>query len=146
MRLDKILLALSTALAFGCATGPEYKEIESDIAAIEPGKGRVYLYRPQMSFLYVGAITLNGEEVRVPSAGGFVYVDKEPGEYEVVVDAATNEAATFDMEAGEEIFIRITVDAGGLFLYTISPQFTDRDTAIREMQELNYFGSSVDER
>jgi hypothetical protein len=146
MRLDRTLLALFVVLAFGCATGPEYKEIQSEIAAIEPGKGRVYLYRPQMSFLYVGSVTLNGEEVRVPSAGGFVYVDREPGEYEVVIDAATNESATFEFEAGEEVFIRITVDAGGLFLYTISPQFTDRETAIREMQELNYPGPYVDER
>ena len=146
MRLYTTLLALFVVLAWGCATGPEYKDIAPDIAALELGKGRIYIYRPQMSFLYVGAITLNGEEVRVPSAGGFVYVDKEPGEYEVVVDAATNEAANFEMVAGEEIFIRITVDAGGLFLYTISPQFSDRDTAIREMQELNYPGSSVDER
>lgn len=146
MRLDRTLLALFVVLAWGCATGPEYKEIQSDIAAIEAGKGRIYFYRPQMSFLYVGSVTLNGEEVRVPAAGGFVYVDKPPGEYEVVIDAASTEAATFEFEAGEEIFIRITVDAGGLFLYTISPQFTDRDTAIREMQELNYPGPSVDER
>ncbi|UCH48910.1 MAG: hypothetical protein JSU95_03650 [Betaproteobacteria bacterium] len=145
MRLHRTLPALFVALMWGCATGPEYKEIQSDIPAIEAGKGRVYLYRPQMSFLYVGSVTLNGEEVRVPSAGGFVYVDKEPDEYEVVIDAATNESARFEMEAGEEIFIRITVDAGGLFLYTISPQFTDRDTAIKEMQELNYPGSSVDQ-
>ena len=145
MRLDRTLLALLVAFVCGCATGPEYKEIQSDIAAVEAGKGRVYVYRPQMSFLYVGSITLNGEEVRVPSAGGFVYVDKEPGEYEVVVDAATNESANFSLDAGEEIFIRITVDAGGLFLYTITPQFTDRDTAIQEMQELNYPGSIATE-
>jgi hypothetical protein len=143
MHSDRILLALFVVFICGCATGPEYKEIEPDIEAIEAGKGRVYVYRPQMSFLYVGAITLNGEEVRVPAAGGFVYVDKEPGEYEVIVDAATDESAMFELRSGEEVFIRVTVDAGGLFLYTISPQFTDRDTAIEEMRELHYRGPSV---
>ena len=143
MHFERTLLAFIAVLVCGCATGPEYKDIASEIAAIEPGKGRVHIYRPQMSFLYVGAVTLNGEEVRVPSAGGFIYVDKEPGLYEVVVDAATDESTTFELEAGQELFIRITVDAGGWFLYTISPRLTDRDTAIREMQELNYRGPSL---
>ena len=143
MRLDKELLALFVVLVCGCATGPEFKDIASEIAVLEPGKGRVYLYRPQMSFLYVGAVTLNGEAVRVPSAGGFIYVDTEPGPYEVVVDAATDESTTFELEAGQDVFVRITVNAGGWFLYTISPQLTDRDTAIREMQELSYRGPSL---
>ncbi len=144
MRRGKIetLLILFLAVFCGCATGPEYKEIRSEIEPIAPGKGRVYLYRPQLSFLYVGAVRLNGEEIRVPSAGGFVFVDKDPGEYEVVVDAVTDEAATFELNAGEEIFIRITVDLGGYYLYSILPQVTDRDTAITEMQQLNYPGPS----
>lgn len=146
MRLDRTMLALFAVLVGSCATGPEYKNIATDIAAIEPGKGRVYVYRPQMSFLYVGAVTLNGEDVRVPPAGGFTYVDKEPGAYKVIVDAATDESAIFELASGEEIFIRITVNAGGWFLYTISPEITDRDTAIREMQESNYSGPSLQGR
>ena len=139
MRLRIVLLALLVITTVsGCASGPEYKDIGADIAPIEPGKGRVYLYRPQMSFLYVGGVTLNGEEVRVPSAGGFVYVDKTPGKYKVEVDAVTNESTTFDLEAGKEVYVRITIDAGGYFLYMITPQITDRETAIQEMQELNY--------
>ncbi len=146
MRLDRTLLAFLATLICGCATGPEFKDIASEIPAIEAGRGRVYVYRPQMSFLYVGSVTLNGEEVRVPAAGGFVFVDKEPGAYEVIVDAITNEAATFELESGEAIFIRITVIAGGWFLYTISPQLTDRDTAIQEMQELNHPGPFLPQR
>ena len=145
MRLHKTLLILLAALVAGCALGPEYKDIESDIAPIEAGKGRIYIYRPQLSFLYVGSVSLNGEEMRVPSAGGFVFVDRAPGEYEVVVDSVTTENARFQLQADQERFIRITVDAGGYFLYTISPQLTDRGRAREEMQELNYVGPpSVD--
>ena len=138
MRLTRILLTLLVVLVVGCASGPEYKDIGSGISPIEPGKGRIYVYRPQLSFLYVGAVTLNGEEVRVPAAGGFIFVDREPGEYVVLVDAVTDESATFELEAEKEVYIRITVDAGGYFLYTISPQITDRATAVEEMQKLNY--------
>ena len=138
VRLTGILFVLLIVLVAGCASGPEYKDIGSGITPIEPGSGRIYVYRPQLSFLYVGAVTLNGEEIRVPAAGGFVFVDKEPGEYEVLVDAITDESTTFELEAEKEVFIRITVDAGGYFLYTISPQITDRATAVQEMQELNY--------
>jgi len=139
MRLKRRLLALLAIITIsGCATGPEYKDIGSEIAPIEPGKGRVYLYRPQMSFLYVGGVTLNGEPVRVPAAGGFVFVDKTPGKYKVEIDAVTNESTTFQLEAGKEVYVRITIDVGGYFLYTITPQITDRETAIQEMQELNY--------
>ena len=139
MRLRMVLVALVAIMTVsGCASGPEYKDIGADIAPIEPGKGRVYLYRPQLSFLYVGGVTLNGEPVRVPSAGGFVYVDKMPGTYKVEVDAVTDESTTFELEAGKEVYVRITIDAGGYFLYMITPQITDRETAIHEMQELNY--------
>lgn len=140
MHLERTFLALFVLLAWGCATGPEYKDIGSEIAPIEPGKGRVFFYRPQMSFLYVGTVTLNGEEIRVPSAGGFEFVDKKPGEYEAVVDAVTNESTAFQLEDGKEVYIRITVDVGGWTLYTISPQITDRETAVQELQELNYIG------
>ncbi len=146
-RLEKTvaLLFLFAAIMVGCATGPEYKDIEGNISPVEAGKGRVYIYRPQRSFLYIGAVTLNGEPVRVPSAGGVVFVDRDPGEYEVIVDAVTDEAASFELEDGEEVFIRITVDAGGWALYTILPRITDRDAAIQEMQELNYSGPLGDE-
>lgn len=139
MRLKGILLVLFAVVTVsGCATGPEYKDIGSEIAPIEVGKGRVYVYRPQLSFLYVGGVMLNGEPVRVPSAGGFVYVDKMPGKYKVEVDAVTDESTIFQLEAGKEVYVRITIDVGGYFLYTITPQITDRETAIHEMQELNY--------
>ena len=146
MRLAKKLLILFVALACGCATGPEFAEIQSEIPSIETGQGRVFIYRPQLSFLYVGSVSLNGEEVRVPPAGGFVFVDRTPGEYEVVVDSVTVESATFQLEADEEKFIRITVDAGGYFLYTISPQLTERETALEQLQELNYIGPSKNEK
>jgi len=135
-----MLPVLLAAVVAGCATGPEYKDIGSELAPIEAGKGRVYIYRPQLSFLYVGGVTLNGEPVRVPGAGGFVYVDKTPGKYKVEGDAVTDESTTFQLDAGKEVYIRITVDAGGYFLYTITPQITDRPTAVQEMQELNYIG------
>jgi hypothetical protein len=142
MRLKTMLLVLLAAVVAGCATGPEYKDIGSEIAPIEEGKGRVYVYRPQLSFLYVGSVTLNGEPVRVPAAGGFVYVDKTPGNYKVDVHAVTDESTIFQLDAGKEVYIRITVDAGGYFLYTITPQITDRATAVQEMQELNYIGKA----
>jgi hypothetical protein len=138
MRLKTMLLALLVVIVAGCATGPDYKDIGAEIEPVEAGKGRIYVYRPQLSFLYVGAVTLNSEPVRVPSAGGFVYVDKAPGDYKVEVDAVTDESTTFELEAGKEVYVRITVDPGGYFLYTITPQITDRETAIKEMQELNY--------
>ena len=139
MRLRTTLFAVLAVIAVsGCASGPEYKDIGAEIAPIEAGMGRVYLYRPQISFLYVGGVTLNGEPVRVPSAGGFVYVDKTPGEYKVEIDAVTDESTTFNLDAGKEAYVRITIDPGGYFLYTITPQITDRETAIHEMQELNY--------
>lgn len=139
MRLKRTLLALLGVITIsGCASGPEYKDIGTEIAPVQAGMGRVFIYRPQLSFLYVGGVMLNGEPVRVPAAGGFVYVDETPGKYKITIDAVTDESTNFDLEAGKEVYVRITIDVGGYFLYTITPQITDRETAIQEMQELNY--------
>ena len=138
MALRIALLALFIASVSGCASGPEFSEVRSAIPDIEAGKGRIYIYRPQRSFLYVGSVSVNGEEIRVPAAGGLLYVDRAPGDYEIVVDSITVEKARLTLDAGAEKFVRITVTTEGHFLYTIYPKIEDKATATEEMQGLNY--------
>ena len=138
MALRIALLALFIVSAFGCASGPEFAEVRSAIPDVEAGKGRIYIYRPQRSFLYVGSVSINGEEIRVPEAGGLLFVDRVPGEYEIVVDSITAEKARIRLDAGDEKYVRITVTTEGHFLYTIYPKIEDKATATEEMQDLNY--------
>ncbi len=132
------LLTLFVVTMFGCASGPEFSEVQSTIPEIEAGKGRIYIYRPQRSFLYVGSVRINGEEIRVPNAGGLLFVDREPGDYEIVVDSITTETTKLWLGAGEERYIRITVTTEGHFLYTIYPKVEDEAVASQEMQDLNF--------
>ena len=136
--LSKTLLILCAAVVCGCASGPEYGQVQTTVPAVEPGKGRIYVYRPQRSFLYVGSVSINGEEIRVPEAGGVLFVDRAPGAYEVVVDSITVEKAAFQLNAAEERYVRITVTTEGHFLYTIYPQLKDKASAVEEMQDLKY--------
>ncbi|KPK28689.1 MAG: hypothetical protein AMJ66_10585 [Betaproteobacteria bacterium SG8_40] len=138
MALRIACLALFLASVFGCASGPEFAEVRSAIPEIEAGKGRIYLYRPQRSFLYVGSVRINGEEIRVPEAGGLLFVDREPGDYEIVVDSITTEKAKIWLGPGEERYVRITVTTEGHFLYTIYPKVEDKSTATQEMLDLNF--------
>ena len=138
MALRTALLALFAVSVFGCASGPEFWEVQSIIPEIEAGKGRIYIYRPQRSFLYVGSVSINGEEIRVPDAGGLLFVDRVPGEYEIVVDSITAEKTKLRLDVGEEKYVRITVTTEGHFLYTIYPKIEDEVSAIEEMQDLNY--------
>lgn len=132
------LLALLIVFVSGCATGPEFAEVQSTIPQIETGQGRIYIYRPQRSFLYVGSVRINGEEIRVPEAGGLLFVDRPPGDYEIVVDSITTETAKLWLGAGEERYVRITVTTEGQFLYTIYPKVEDSAIATQEMQDLNF--------
>lgn len=76
-----ILLLASLVLSACSAVGPKFSGLES----IEPGKGAVYFYRPKTmanSATYP-TVFLNGAEVADLLDGGFIFVELDPGEYQV---------------------------------------------------------------
>ena len=142
MKLKILILILFAVLITGCvATGPKYKEVQSTIPAIESGKGRIYFYRSASMF---GAgiqptVNLNGKKVGDSKPGGFFYVDRATGDYEVVLSTEVDKKLTFQLDKGEEQYVRMTVGMG-VIVGRVYPELVDKGKALEEMSGLNYTG------
>jgi len=144
MKLKNILFIFLVVLISGCASGPKYTTVHSSIPALEFGKGRIYFYRSANMF---GAgiqptVILNSEEVGDATPGGFFFVDREPGDYEVVLTTEVEKELTFQLDEGEEQYVRMTVGLGAI-VYRVYPELVEEDRALEEMKGLSYTGSAM---
>jgi hypothetical protein len=138
----RLWLVLCAALAAGCASGPKFSEVRSTIPDLAPEHGRIFFYRPSA----VGAavqpnILLNGDVVGEMVPLGFFFVDRYPGNY--VVSAATESEASvsLSLEPKQTQYVRGSLSIG---FFVGRPVFTlvDQTSALAEMEELSYVGST----
>lgn len=83
----RFIILLSLLLA-GCATGPQYADIQANIHPVAPDKGRIYFYRtawpPAVGMQPV--IYVNGKAVGKSQPDGFFFIDVEPGNVRVEIE------------------------------------------------------------
>ena len=141
----KIFLIFSVTFLVGCATGPKYMEVQSNIPPVEPEKGRIYFYRSANMFGsgIQPTVNLNGEKVSDSKPGGFFFVDRAPGDYEVVLSTEVDKKLTFPLDTGEEKYVRMTVGLG-VIVYRVYPELIPRSDALKEIQELSYIGAPME--
>jgi hypothetical protein len=81
------LFSLLLVLA-GCATGPQYSDIQANIRPVAADKGRIYFYRttwpPAVGMQPV--IYANGKAVGNSQPDGFFFIDIEPGNITVEIE------------------------------------------------------------
>ncbi|WXG52724.1 MAG: DUF2846 domain-containing protein [Candidatus Sedimenticola sp. (ex Thyasira tokunagai)] len=144
MILKKIFLLLLVVTVSGCASGPKYTEVESSIPTVEPGKGRIYFYRSatMMGSGIQPEVNLNSEKVGDSQPGGFFFVDRGPGDYEVVLSTEVDKKLTFELDNGEENYVRMTVGLGVL-VYRVYPELVNQTQALSEIQGLSYTGAPL---
>jgi hypothetical protein len=136
--------ALTVALVFlaGCASGPKFNTVESGLSSLPTGKARIFLYRS--TSLGAGIqpeIKLNGAVVGKAEPNGIFFVDRDPGNMEVVTSSEVEKKLTFTVSAGETRYVRLGVGLGVL-VYRIIPELVAEDEARKEIAELAYTGSS----
>jgi len=136
-----LLAALALALLPACATGPRYAEVEKALPKVAADKGRVWFYRSGIMF---GAgiqpsVLLNGEKVGDSVPGGFFYVDRNPGSYEVLLSTEVDRKVTFTLESAQERYVRMTVGLG-VIVYRVYPELVDPAEGRKEIVETSYIG------
>ncbi len=84
-----ILVACMLALLGACASGPKYNEVQSAIPTIPADQGRIYVYRSasMLGGAIQPSVMLNGEKVGDSKPGGFFFVDRAPGNFEVLTSS-----------------------------------------------------------
>jgi hypothetical protein len=144
-RIKRILAAaFITMLVSACASGPKYTEVQSSIPAISADKGRIYFYRSGNIFGsgIQPSVMLNGVKVGDSVPGGFFFVDRDPGNYEVLLSTEVDRKATFTLARGQQQHVRMSVTLGAI-VYRVYPELVDGPTALGELRDLSYIGAPL---
>lgn len=136
------LLLMGVSVLSGCASGPKFTEVKSSIPVVAADQGRVYFYR---SNSLVGSaiqpdIFLNGDKVGSSVPGGFFFVDRVPGDYQVSTTTEVEKQVTFTLEKGQQRYIKTTISFG-VIAGRVQPELVDPATAEQEIVESSYIGT-----
>jgi hypothetical protein len=141
----RTLLFVIVALGLtACASGPKYKEVEASIPPLAAGKGRIYFFRSANIFGsgIQPTVMLNGTQVGDSKPGGFFFVDRDPGNYEVLLSTEVERKLTFTLASGQEQYVRMSVTLG-VVVYRVYPELVDAATGKSEMVDLSYTGPEL---
>ncbi|HET6460029.1 MAG TPA: DUF2846 domain-containing protein [Syntrophales bacterium] len=136
-----ILLALTLS---ACATGPKYSVIKTSFQPLATGEGRIFFYRSYNPFgsATQPSVMLNGEKVGDSVPGGFFFVNREPGNYEVVLSTKPKRKLSFTLDEAQERYVRLSVVLG-VIAGRVYPELVDKTTAESEMQGLSFTGTTA---
>lgn len=141
-----IVCSLLVLTLSSCAAGLKFTQLNPNIAPRDAEVGRIFFYRPS-SF---GAalrpdVLLNGEKVGEAISWGFFYVDRPPGNYEVVTSTEVKRKVSFVLEKGQTRFVRFS-PSFGFFVGHVYGELVDQDVGLSEIQGCKYTGGEGEPR
>lgn len=124
-----------------CASGVKFTEMNPNTMPKDQDSGRIFFYRTTL----LGAalqpdIRLNGTKVGDSVAQGFFYVDRTPGNYEVVTSTEVDRKVTFVLEKGQTRFVKLSVSMG-FFVGHVYGELVDSSVGLEEIKECKYTGA-----
>jgi hypothetical protein len=137
--MKKISLAVLTVLLMfsliSCATGPKFSTMQIDMGSKNPEMGRIFFYRvTALGAALRPDVLLNKEKVGEAIAQGFFYVDREPGDYEVVTSTEVERRVSFVLEKGQTRYIRFNVSFG-FFVGHVYGELVEESLAREELKD-----------
>ena len=148
--LAKIAFILIVTLFLGgCATkGPSFSELAPFINELPSNAGRIYLYRTTIfGAALQPEVKINNEVVGKSIARGFFYVDKEPGNYEIMTSTEVDGKLSLVLEEGQTRYVRFGVSTFGLNLgwflslpEYVYPELVSSEVGHEEIQNCKYTG------
>lgn len=131
--------AVAAALLAGCASTMNYMEMKALMPPLASDKGRIYFYRPDSwrGGLITPDISVNQEVVGTSEVGGFFFVDRPAGSYDISCGKESVSDTGVTVAAGQEVYVR-TVLGPGVVVARVIPQPVDAMTAIPEIRNLRY--------
>jgi len=131
-----------------CASGLKFTELNPSTKPKSEDTGRIFFYRPTI----LGAalrpnVVLNGETVGEAISQGFFYVDRPPGNYEVVINTEVERKVSFVLEKGQTRFVRFSVSFGsfmGFLMGYVYGDLVDEDEGLEEIKDCKYTGKEAE--
>ena len=140
VRIWRLLTICTFAALAGCASssGAKFTEANAVAPRLAPDKGRIYFYR---SGSIVGVaiqpeIKLNNEPIGRAVPGGFFFVDRPRGSYEVSTATEVETKLAFALTSGETKYIRISISPG-VFAGHMQFELANKPAAEAELASLN---------
>jgi hypothetical protein len=132
---------LLAILLSGCASGPGYRTVAYTFPPLNPEQGRIFFYR---SGSMVGSavqphVMLNKQAVGRAKPGGFFYVDRPPGNYEVDCYTEMKSALSFVLAKGETRYVRLQISMG-IAVGHVNPELVDLAVGQKQIQHCRYTG------
>jgi hypothetical protein len=140
-KLGLLGLAMLVAVAAGCASGPKFNTVETTLPALQSGKARIFFYRStSLGAAIQPEVSLNGVVVGKAEPHGVFYVDREPGNIEVVTGSEVEKKLTFTVAARDTRYVKLGVGFGVL-VYRIIPELMSADEAKKDIADLAFTGT-----
>ena len=138
MRSTKIFCVSVLMLAVSaCARGLWSTEVAPVFPALDPGKGRVFLYRSSATgTAHTPEAMLNGEKLGKLDRRGVFIVDVLPGSY-AATTTMTNRVVHFSVRAGERKYVRFH---SGIFESHMHPELVDAAKGEAEVSGIGFLG------
>ena len=140
--LTKLFLVLAViSIMGGCASsGPKFSELAPTIQQVNPDTGRIYFYRTAMLGAAVQpGVELDGEVIGNAVPKGFFYVDKSPGNYEIMTSTEVKRKLSLTLDQGQERYVRLNISMG-FFVGHVYPELIESEIGQKEIQDLRYTG------
>jgi hypothetical protein len=156
---NKIYILLLVVFITGCASNaPKFSEVKVSFPTVDPGNGRIYLYRPSklMGFGYTPKIFINDIDIGKLESGGFFFIDRPEGEYHIDSRDGNTKSSDpenhikFSLAKGETKYIKFTFTKAGFAIFLVSvqipvihPEIVAKEKALVDLSEISYIDSPV---
>ncbi len=143
MKISKNILLLSVVVFFlaGCATsGSKFVEMSSTMPSLSADAGRIYFYRvTALGAAVQPDVRLNEEIVGKAVPNGFFYVERKPGDYQVVTSTEVERKLSLTLEKGQTRFVRLNISMG-FFVGHVYAELVDNEVGEKEIKDCRYVG------
>lgn len=130
--------AMAMLMLAGCATGPRFSEMKSQIGPLPSGQGRVFVYRDSaFGAAITPKVAINGKVAGVSRANGFFYADLPAGDYRLAAETEVERSLTFSLAAGESKYVKASISFG-VFVGRINFDLVNAAAGEQELQSLAY--------
>ena len=134
-KIKTILLLPLLFLLASCATGQLYQDVV--IKDVSDNEGRIYFYRNKAAGFGSGIrppINVDGVTVGRAISGGFFYIDRPQGTYNISVKSDLQEKViTINLKQGETYYVQLKTRMG-LMTGRILPELVDSSKGQLEIQ------------
>lgn len=141
----KISLVLVGFFLLTCCatTGPKFAELAPTISNLSPESGRIYVYRTSaLGAAVQPAVKLNGEVIGKAVPKGFFYIDRKPGDYEIITKTEVTRRLSLTLDEGQIRYVRLNISMG-FFVGHVYPELVEPQVGEKEIQGCRYISEKT---